>query len=188
MAEIDYTLFDTALGSCVIAWSDAGVVALQLPEASIMKSRERICRRFPLVCETVPASQIRRAILQLCALLVGEESDLTGIALDMRGIPEFYRRVYALTRRVHVGDTTTYGKLAEQLGSVGAARAVGQALGRNPFALIVPCHRVLAADGSLGGFSAHGGIRVKQRLLAIEGVRLADCGRRRAATDRNSSR
>jgi methylated-DNA-[protein]-cysteine S-methyltransferase len=170
MADLRYALFDAALGRCAIVWSDAGVAAVQLQEASVTKSRERIRSRFPLASETAPSPAIRRVTLQLSALLEGDATDLSGIALDLSQVSAFYQRVYTVTRRVPPGRTTTYGDIAERLGSSGAARAVGQALGRNPFALIVPCHRVLTANGKLGGFSAYGGVAVKERLLAIEGA------------------
>jgi methylated-DNA-[protein]-cysteine S-methyltransferase len=110
------------------------------------------------------------AIARIVALLGGEAADLDSIAIDMSAVADFDQRVYEVTRRVPRGQTTSYGEVAARLGDSGAARAVGQALGRNPFPLIVPCHRVLAAKGRPGGFSAHGGVLTKLRLLAIEGA------------------
>jgi methylated-DNA-[protein]-cysteine S-methyltransferase len=113
---------------------------------------------------------VARAIDEIVALLEGEPRDLTGVMLDMEHLPEFNRRVYAVARTVAPGETITYGEIAERIGERGAAQAVGQALGRNPFPIVVPCHRVLAAGGGMGGFSARGGVATKRRMLAIEGA------------------
>jgi methylated-DNA-[protein]-cysteine S-methyltransferase len=114
---------------------------------------------------------VRRAQAAIAALLRGEPRDLSGVELDMQGVPPFHRRVYEVARGIPAGSTLSYGEVAARLGSPGSARAVGQALGRNPFAIVVPCHRVLAAGGRIGGFSANGGARTKLRLLEIEGAR-----------------
>jgi len=167
-----YTLFDTAIGRCGIAWTQRGVAALQLPEAHEGKTRVRLLRRFPQALEAAPPAAVQRAIDGIVALLRGDACDLSSIRLDMQGVPPFHRRVYALARTIAAGRTLTYGDIATQLGDPGAARAVGQALGHNPFAIIVPCHRVLAAHGQAGGFSAHGGAATKLRLLSIEGVQV----------------
>lgn len=106
----------------------------------------------------------------MTALLSGEPIDLADVVLDMDGVPEFHQRVYGVTRRIPPGETRTYGEIATALGEPGAARAVGQALGRNPFPIVVPCHRVLAAGGKAGGFSAPGGTRTKMKILDIEGA------------------
>ena len=104
------------------------------------------------------------------ALLQGEASDLTSVELDMARVPPFDRRVYEVARTIPPGSTLTYGEIATRLGERRLAREVGQALGQNPFAIVVPCHRVVAAGGKVGGFSARGGIRTKLRMLAIEGA------------------
>lgn len=111
---------------------------------------------------------MQRVIEQVQHLLRGDASDLASVVLDMTGVPSFHQRVYAAAREIPSGETVTYGELARRIGAVHASRAVGQALGRNPFAIIVPCHRVVSAGGKLGGFTAHGGIVTKQRLLEIE--------------------
>ena len=116
----------------------------------------------------------RQAIAQIDALLRREPSDLAGLVLDMTGVPDLNQRVYAIARRIAPGRTLTYGEIARRLGGVGLSRAVGQALGRNPFAIIVPCHRVLSANGLPGGFSAPGGVTVKRQLLALEGYVLSE--------------
>jgi methylated-DNA-[protein]-cysteine S-methyltransferase len=169
MVAVDFCVFDTPIGCCAIAWSDRGIRALQLPERSEALTRSRLWRRFS-ARETAPPEAVEQAISAIVALLHGEKRDLTSIALDMEGVPPFHQRVYEITRTIPAGATLTYGEIAQRLEEPAAARAVGQALGRNPFALLVPCHRVLAAGNKLGGFSAEGGVDVKRRLLAIEGA------------------
>jgi methylated-DNA-[protein]-cysteine S-methyltransferase len=167
-----WTLFDTAIGRCGIAWGDDGVVAIHLPEAREAETRKRIARRLPGEPEpTAPPAEVRRAIDAMVALLRGEAVDLDFIALDMRNVPAFHQRVYEVARSIKPGSTLTYGEVAAQMGQPGAARSVGQALGRNPFPIVVPCHRVLAAGGKMGGFSAAGGITTKLQMLTIEGAR-----------------
>jgi methylated-DNA-[protein]-cysteine S-methyltransferase len=168
MTAYGFTLFDTAIGRCGVAWSDRGLVGVQLPEASEANARERMLQRFPAAAETPPPPQVQRAIDGIIALLQGEPSDLSGIALDMEDVAPFHRRVYEVARAIPPGRTLAYGAVAARAGAPGAARAVGQALGRNPFPIIVPCHRVVAAGGKIGGFSAHGGTATKRRMLAIE--------------------
>lgn len=174
MARLGFALFDTAIGPCGIAWDERGAVrAVQLPEASARATRERLRRRCPGAAEAVPPPPVQDAIGRVTALLRGEPRDLSGVALATADLPPFHRRVYEVARAIPPGATLTYGALAARLGEPGAARAVGEALGANPFPLIVPCHRVVAADGRLGGFSAPGGTATKRRLLWIEGARAA---------------
>ncbi|MGW5376187.1 methylated-DNA--[protein]-cysteine S-methyltransferase [Nocardia sp. NPDC003999] len=167
------TLFDTAIGCCAIAWSERGVIRFQLPEASPAATRARITRGRAghpgeQIHEQAPTEVVAEAIAGIRAHLAGELDDLRWIAVDTSGIPEFHRAVYAVTRAIDPGHTLSYGQVADRVGAPGAAQAVGQALGRNPIPLIIPCHRVLAADHALHGFSAPGGIDTKQRLLSIE--------------------
>ncbi|MGW4088527.1 methylated-DNA--[protein]-cysteine S-methyltransferase [Nocardia sp. NPDC004750] len=164
------TLFDTAIGCCAIAWSSAGVIRFQLPEASPAATRARItrARAGEKLHEQPPTEAIAEAIAGIRAHLTGELDDLRWIAVDTSGIPEFHRAVYTVTRAIDPGHTLSYGQVAHRVGAPGGAQAVGQALGRNPIPLIIPCHRVLAADHALHGFSAPGGIDTKQRLLTIE--------------------
>jgi methylated-DNA-[protein]-cysteine S-methyltransferase len=168
MTAFGFTLFDTAIGRCGVAWGERGIVGIQLPEASEPKTRERMLLRFPTAAEGAPRPGVKRALDRIAALLEGRGSDLSAIALDMDGVPPFHRRVYELARTIPPGKTLSYGAIAAQLGAPRAARAVGQALGHNPFPIVVPCHRVLAAGGKIGGFSAHGGAETKRRILAIE--------------------
>lgn len=170
MPQSGLFLFDTAVGRCGIAWGPAGIRALQLPEASEVATRTRLARRCPDALEAEPPGPVRDAVAAIVALLAGEKRDLATVTLDMALVPVFHRRVYDVARTIPPGRTLTYGEVAARLGEPGAARAVGQALGRNPFAIIVPCHRVVAAGGRLGGFSAGGGAATKRRILAIEGA------------------
>lgn len=165
-----FALFDTAIGDCGVAWNGGALAGVQLPEASGRATRARLQRRFPAARETPPPPAVRRAIDAIRALLRGEPADLSAIALDLDGVPPFHRRVYDAARAIAPGATLSYGEIAARIGAPGSARAVGQALGRNPFAIVVPCHRVLAANGRLGGFSANGGAATKLRMLAIEGA------------------
>lgn len=172
MSTQAFALFETAIGHCGIAWGERGVIGVQLPEANQAQTRQRLRRRFPQAVEAPPINDIRAAIDDITALLRGEKVDLSGIRLDMQRVPAFHQQVYAVARRIAPGSTLTYGEIATQVGDPGAARAVGQALGRNPLAIVVPCHRVLAAGGKLGGFSANGGTETKRRMLSIEGAAL----------------
>jgi O-6-methylguanine DNA methyltransferase len=174
MPASSFTLFDTTIGRCGIAWSDHGIAAVQLPEASELKTRARLLRRCPGAREAPPPADVQCTIDGIVALLRGEASDLSAVALDLDGVEPFARRVYEVARTIGPGATLTYGEIAARLGERGLARDVGQALGQNPFPLIVPCHRVLAAGGKAGGFSANGGVATKLRLLSIEGARLTD--------------
>ena len=170
-ATLAYAVFPTALGHCGIAWSAKGLTCVQLPEGDEASTRARMMRRFPGCGEGAPPPIVQEAIAAVAALLQGtppEPADLTHLVLDMDGVPPFQQRVYALARQIPPGQTRTYGELAQQLGEPGAARAVGQALGHNPFAPVVPCHRILAAGGRSGGFSANGGVDTKLRMLLTE--------------------
>lgn len=170
--QLFFHCYDTALGCCALAWGEQGIVGSQLPEESTAATRDRMRARFPAARQLQDLEQLPAPVLQaragVQALLAGEPRDLLEVVLDEREVPEFNRQVYALTRRIPVGQTLTYGEVAARLGQPGAARAVGRAEGSNPFAPIVPCHRVMGAGGVGTGFSAHGGVETKLRLLAIE--------------------
>ncbi len=170
MTDRGLALFETAVGRCGIAWTPGGIVALQLPERDDQAAIERLARRAPGVVPATPPfpAHIQRAIRDISALLSGERLGLEDIALDFDHVPEFDRRVYEIARAIPPGATRTYGDVARDLGDLTLSRAVGQALGRNPFPIVIPCHRVVAAGGELGGFSATGGAATKRRMLAIE--------------------
>lgn len=167
-----YCLFDTAFGEVGLAWSTDGVTRLQLPESSRSSTERRMRGRSVSTVEGHPPPPIERAIDDVQRYMAGERIDFADIALDLTSVGPFHCSIYKALRRIGWGETTTYGALARQAGDPGAARAVGQAMGRNPVPVIIPCHRVLASGGKAGGFSAFGGADTKQRLLALEGVRL----------------
>lgn len=170
-ADPGHLLFETALGTCGVAWGTGGIVAVQLPERDAAATRARLLRGLPLCQGTGdPPPYVCSAITGIQALLAGEPRDLREVPLDMSRISPFHQQVYAIARAIPPGRTRTYGELAQQLGGLGLARAVGQALGMNPFAPVVPCHRVLAAGDRPGGFSAEGGAATKLRMLQIEGA------------------
>jgi methylated-DNA-[protein]-cysteine S-methyltransferase len=170
---LGWCLFDTDIGRCGIAWGDAALVGVQLPEDDEAATRRVMQRRFG-PCEAPPPGRVTAIVARVRAALEGEHDAMLDVPLDMSGTPEFYRRVWEATRAIPPGRTMSYGEMAAALGDPGAARAVGQALGRNPFAPIVPCHRVLAAHTGGGGFSAVGGVATKLRLLQIERARLGN--------------
>ncbi|WP_027729595.1 MGMT family protein [Variovorax paradoxus] len=171
--EPGFALFETAIGTCALAWGPRGLVGVQLPEENgEAATRARMRRRFANLSEAEPPESARRAIAAIQGLLNGEsDDDLSGIVLDVSHVSEFHQRIYAIARRIPPGQTRTYGEIAAELGDKGLSRAVGQAMGHNPFAPVVPCHRVLAAGNKPGGFSAGGGALTKLRMLDIEGAR-----------------
>lgn len=174
MTAPQFTLFETAIGACGVVWGERGILGLQLPEASDAKARARIARRFPDASEAPPPAPVKGAIDRIVALMEGEPADLSAVPLDMDNVSEFDRRVYAIARKIPAGKTLTYGEIAEELGDKLLSRDVGQAMGKNPLPIVVPCHRVVAANGKPGGFSASGGVETKLKLLAIEGAAIGD--------------
>jgi len=174
MPATSFALFDTPIGRCGICWSGDGIAAVQLPERNDSETQARLLRKSPGAQAAKPSKQVQKAIDEILALLNGEKRDLSALTLDMREVPQFHRLVYEFARSIPPGKTLSYGEIATKVGKTGAARAVGQAMGRNPFPIIVPCHRVLAAGRKLGGFSANGGIATKLKLLTIEGVHESD--------------
>jgi methylated-DNA-[protein]-cysteine S-methyltransferase len=170
MTVRQFALFDTVIGVCAVVWSGRGIAGVQLPEGDESATRARVVRRFPRAREAEPSAEVQHAIDCIVALLGGERRDLTPIKIDDEDISEFNRRVYAIARNIPPGHTMTYGEIAERLGDKSLARAVGQAIGENPTPIVMPCHRVLAAGGKSGGFSAAGGVVTKLRLLSIEGA------------------
>jgi O-6-methylguanine DNA methyltransferase len=178
MKQFSYCLFETALGSCGICWKESEnpggenpVVAFQLPEASIERTEQRISRKCSTRRSSDPPQNIAALIRRVGEHLSGAMQDFRDVQVELDSVGEFAARVYQATREIPAGKTSTYGELARALGRGGSARAVGQALGRNPIPLIIPCHRVLAAGGKSGGFSAHGGPTTKAKMLALEGAK-----------------
>jgi methylated-DNA-[protein]-cysteine S-methyltransferase len=170
MTAIGYALFETPLGWAAVAWSERGLYAVELPVGSAEATRTRVCTLLPGATEAEPPAWTAEAMRAIAAHLGGARVDLGAIPVDVERMPAFYRTVYQAARAIAPGQTVTYGELAARCGSPGAARAVGQALAKNPVPVVVPCHRILAARGAAGGFSAAGGLGTKERLLAIEGV------------------
>jgi len=170
MAGRGYTIFDTAVGRCGIAWGDNGVIGVQLPEAREIETRRRLFQLYPEARELRPPLNVEIAIEGITALLRGQASDLSDIALDMTEIPAFNQRVYDFTRTIPRGETRTYGEVAAKLRASGAAHSVAQAISKNPFMIIVPCHRVLEAGSYADRISPNGGSISKRRLLSIEGT------------------
>ncbi|OBZ96883.1 cysteine methyltransferase [Pararhizobium polonicum] len=176
MAEIEhrYHIFETAGGYCGIAWSSRGISRFQLPTRSADATERNLRRRDPTAQPADPTPEISQAIAAAKRYFNGEKIDFSDFRLDLEGQEDFFRQIYDALRRVGWGHTTTYGTLAKELGAgPQAARDVGQAMAKNPVPLIIPCHRVLAAGGKVGGFSAPGGATAKVHMLELEGVRLA---------------
>ena len=166
-----FALFETAIGPCAIAWGEASVVGVTIAEGDLERTRARTRRRWPDAVEAEPDSGVAAAIARVQALLEGKRDDLTDIPLDWSAVPDFDRRVLEICRAIPPGATRTYGDIARELGDLALSRGVGQALGRNPFPIIVPCHRVLGADGRTGGFSGGVGVETKLAMLNREGAR-----------------
>lgn len=169
-----FATFQASIGTCAIAWGEDGIAGSSLPHSDESRLRARMRRRHRAGAESTPPAKVAAAIEAIRALLAGEARDLREVDLDMSGVEPFDRRVYEVARTIDPGATLTYGAIATRLGAPREAREVGAALGGNPFPIIVPCHRVLAADGRPGGFSAPGGVATKLRLLAIEGVSIPE--------------
>lgn len=168
-----YHIFDTALGYCGIAWSSIGVARFQLPDASAEKTERNLLRRLPDAVPATPPQAVSETIAAVKRYFAGERTDFSRVELDLDGQDEFFRKVYAAARLVGWGQTTTYGALARELGGGWeVARDVGHAMAKNPVALIIPCHRVLAAGAKTGGFSAPGGVSSKIKMLELEGVHI----------------
>lgn len=166
-----YTIFDTAIGWAGIVWGDNGLIGAHLPESDRDTARASLLRRFPGMTEAEPSPEVAGVIDGIRALLRGEKPMLLEAQLDLSRVPEFNAKVYAIARQIPPGETLTYGEIAVKLGDRLLAQQVGGALGRNPWPIIVPCHRVTAAGGKLGGFTARGGTQTKLKLLATEGAK-----------------
>jgi methylated-DNA-[protein]-cysteine S-methyltransferase len=171
---LGFAVFETAIGWCGLAWGEGGIVGARLPEADAAATRASLARRYPGAVEAVPPPAIAAVVARVQALLAGEAVDLSDAPLDMSAVPAPFRRIYEAARRIPPGQTRTYGEIAREIGEPGAAQTVGQAMGKNPFPILMPCHRVMGAGGKLTGFSAPGGLATKLKLLEIEGARLAE--------------
>ena len=170
-----FALFDTAIGRCGIAWNEAGLIGVQLPEANDALAERRLAKRFPGAVQGPPGEAAATAIARIKAFLAGAlDDDFTSLPLDESGVGAFERAVYRKTRAIPAGQTSTYGAIATALGDIRESRRVGQALGRNPWPIVIPCHRVTGAGGWMGGFSAPGGGATKLKLLELEGALAAE--------------
>jgi len=170
MAETGAHIFETAFGFAGIAWRNRRITGVAFPEESRASVEERLRRRVENVCETPPSQAVARICNDIAELFVGARPDFSDVEVDDAGTPAFDRDVWRFTRAIPPGETRSYGDLAKDLGDVTYSQRVGQALGRNPFPIIVPCHRVVGADGRMTGFSAAGGVEAKRRLLKLEGA------------------
>jgi len=168
-----FTLFETAIGWAAVGWTEAGLVTVRLPQSERSHVLASLKRRLPDAEEADPPPPIAAVIADVRDLLAGGKPDFAAAPLDLSRTPEFHARVYQAARAIPPGETLTYGEIAERLGDKRLAREVGQALGKNPWPIVIPCHRVTAAGGKLGGFSAPGGAATKLKLLAIEGAQAA---------------
>ena len=167
-----YCIFKTVSGFCAIAWNSAGIACFQLPTKSAEAAERNLVRRLPGAKPGAPTPEAAEAVAAAQRYFEGERMDFSGFRLDLTEQDAFSAKLYAAARDVGWGQTTTYGALAKEIGAgPEAARDVGAAMARNPFPLLVPCHRVLAAGGKIGGFSAPGGTATKIRMLELEGVR-----------------
>ncbi len=174
MKADSYAVFETALGFCGIAWSDNGITRFQLPTEYAAASERLLLRRMSGAKVAEPTPDIAGVIETVRRYFEGGEVDFSDLNLDLDGQDDLFKQIYALARRLHWGQTTTYGALAKQIDTdPRLARDVGQAMAKNPIPLIIPCHRVLAAGGKVGGFSAPGGAASKVRMLELEGVVMA---------------
>lgn len=165
-----YFVFETAAGFCAIAWSEAGIARFHLPSSTAEATERSLHRRLADAEAATPPADVMAVVEAAKRYFAGEQVDFANVPLDLGAQDEFFMKIYAAARRIGWGQTTTYGSLARELGAgPEAARDVGQAMARNPVPLIIPCHRVLAAGGKIGGFSAPGGSTAKQRMLEMEG-------------------
>ena len=174
MSESGLAIFETPIGACGLAWRPEGLAGVLLPDRDSARTLARLRERHPGLEPAQPPDWVAQAIGRIGRLLSGEPDDLMSVPVDWSRVGAFDSSVLREARRIRPGETLTYGELAERVGEPGRARAVGQALGRNPWPIVVPCHRVTAASGRTGGFSAPGGVSTKLRLLEIEGALAAE--------------
>lgn len=168
-----YHVFETAHGFCAVAWNDKGITRFRLPEPNAEATEQSLLRRMSNAVPAAPPPGVARAVDAATRYFSGEKTDFNDVPLDLGEQSELFERIYAAARRLGWGETTTYGAMAKQIGDGWEiARDVGQAMAKNPIPLIIPCHRVLAAGGKIGGFSAPGGSKTKKKMLEMEGVHL----------------
>jgi methylated-DNA-[protein]-cysteine S-methyltransferase len=174
MTSTGLAKFATPIGTCAIAWGPTGILGVQLPGSSDLAALTRLQRRYPFAAEASPPPGIAAVIARIAAFLGGAQDNFADLPLDFGRVSDFEAAVYREALAIPAGETATYGAIAARLGDIGHSRAVGQALGRNPWPIVIPCHRVTGADGRMGGFSAPGGRATKLKLLEIEGALAPD--------------
>jgi methylated-DNA-[protein]-cysteine S-methyltransferase len=170
-----HLVFETALGFIGIAWTDTGLTRLclfQRDRAAVERRLERLGLAGEIHSDFDAPAWVAALVRDIRAYAEGEDIDFSGVPVDLSGIDDFRLAIYDAARKLAFGETTTYGELAKRAGHAGLPRETGQALGANPVPLVIPCHRILAAGGKIGGFSAPGGSTTKERMLALEGVRV----------------
>lgn len=167
---VAYTVFDTAVGRCAIAWGQNGVLGVQLADVREIETRRRLLRQFPEARELPPPADVQYFIDSIGIALRGQFAELSDIPLDMSNLSPFDCRIYEMVRRIPRGETRTRAEIATQVGSPGIVHSLAQALARNPFALVVPCHRVLESAGRIDGIPTNGGAMTRARLLSLEGA------------------
>ena len=166
-----YLVFETANGFCGVAWKNVGVTRFLLPAKTAEATARGLQRRLPGAEPGVPTPEVAEVVTAAKRYFKGDKTDFSGVRLELGEQDDFFKAIYAAARRIDWGDTTTYGALAKEIGAgPEMARDVGQAMAKNPAPLIIPCHRVLAAGGKIGGFSAPGGSAAKARMLELEGI------------------
>lgn len=164
-------IFRTAHGFVALAWRDGAVVGLRLPDGDAAASERALRRRFPDAILETPRGKIAKVIAAIDRYFAGTNEDFRAVEVDLGRQEPFFTRVYDHVRSLGWGEVSSYGEVARALHATPeAARSVGQAMARNPVPLIIPCHRVLAAGGRIGGFSAPGGSDAKARMLELEGA------------------
>ena len=174
-SSISFCLYDTEFGVAAIAWTAKGICGHQLPEKDAQATEARLNSHFPTAKACKPPEEIVMLTRRLRRHLEGSVQDFSNVRLDLTGVPPFHTKIYQALQKIPTGQTVSYNDLAALAGSPGAARAVGQAMAKNPISVIVPCHRVLSASGDIGGFTAYGGLDTKRQLLQYESALPAKC-------------
>lgn len=170
MTSAGLAKFATPIGSCAIAWGPARLLGVQLPGAGELAALARLQKRYPFAEEAEPPPEIAAVIARIAAFLGGARDDFADLPYDFAQVSQFEAAVYRAALAIPAGETATYGAIAAKLGDIAHSRAVGQALGRNPWPIVIPCHRITGAEGKMGGFSAPGGRATKLKLLELEGA------------------
>ncbi|MEI8702412.1 methylated-DNA--[protein]-cysteine S-methyltransferase [Mesorhizobium sp. ISC15] len=171
-ATAGHAVFETVIGFMGIAWSEAGLTRLCLPQRNRDAVERRLLHHAGSAASSAQPQWVAELIASIKAYAAGEDVDFSGVPVDLTGVDDFRLAIYDAARKLAFGETTTYGELAKRAGHAGLARETGGALGANPVPLVIPCHRILAAGGKIGGFSAPGGSTTKEKMLAMEGVRV----------------